>query len=106
MFANLEMLPILRILSGVAPIVTQFVEKLMVEHAEELPTREDLSFEIGLALCAVKSPKIAGCEIVEDADRKNLALFLAGIILNTVRAKRGLDIVSNAKDDSEAACTA
>tara|TARA_Y100000034_G_scaffold87887_1_gene105422 strand:- start:938 stop:1222 length:285 start_codon:yes stop_codon:yes gene_type:complete len=84
------MMPILGLLSGVAPIVTDYMGRLMDSDARNLPSKDELAGDLCMALMALPSPKAYGREIVEVEDRMALASFLAGVILNAVHAKKGI----------------
>jgi len=88
--SSIELLPILTILRGVAPIVMDYVSRLADEDASALPSKDKLAGDLAVALMALPSPKAYGKELVDDQDRMALAAFLAGVVLNMVRAKKGL----------------
>ena len=99
--SKLEILPILNVLRAVAPIVTDYIAKLLDEDISALPSKDELAGDLAVALLAIPSPKVYGRELVEVEDRVALATFLAGMILNTVRAKKGIIPV-----ETEESCTA
>jgi hypothetical protein len=89
-FSKLDLLPVLSVLSSVGPIVGDTISELMNADPAGLPSRDDLAFKLALGLGAIKVPQVDNQDCVNAADRRALALFLAGLVLNIVKIKRGI----------------
>lgn len=90
-FSKLDLLPVLSVLSSVGPIVGETISELLNADSASLPSRQELAFKLGIGLGAIRAPKVDGQDCVNDQDRQALALFLAGLVLNVVRIKRGME---------------
>jgi hypothetical protein len=89
-FSKLDLLPVLSVLSSVGPIVGDTIGELLSADPADLPSRDDLAFRLVLGLSAINIPQLDHQDCVNAEDRKALALFLAGLVLNIVRIKRGI----------------